>query len=200
MEWYDLSHPVVITDGNIKLGKIPNVSLPPIVSCQPGIPCAKTGAWYALKYQGRFSVQRARRHNWNKYKKRINAYFSDINRYLDRTQRKYFRWHPDGDIPSENYFDRMVETANDFPGINFLAFTKNYRLDITKCPDNLSLVFSAWPGLDIPDKISKERFAWVKEIDSRIPRKHFECLKHCDSCYKCWDLRGINKDVVFSKH
>ena len=189
-----------ISKGNSKLGKdMPNISLPPIVSCKSGAPCAKH--CYANKsYRLYPTVKNAWDHNWDLYNSDPDKYFSGIDSYLLNKQPMFFRWHVSGDIPNSYYLKMMVKLSKDYKGTRFLAFTKQYELfKGVKIPKNLSIVFSAWPGYDMP---KQNRFPVAYMQDGTETRVHntIECPGNCESCGMCWSLKDIGKNVVFNKH
>lgn len=201
MKTYQITDPVVISDGNNKIGKIPNISLTPIVTCNPDAPC-KTEGCYSMKAFKRFeSVRNARSHNMAIWKQYPNRYFKELNDYMLLKKPPYFRFHVDGDIPSQDYLDRMVLLAKSHPNTRFLAFTKQYHLDFSQCPENLVIIPSAWPNMDLPESIWNHRLAWMQDgREIRNRRVYFECHGHCSECYACWHIDRIDRDVVFAKH
>ena len=115
---------ISISKGNSKMGFIPSVSLPPIVTCANNCTCAKK--CYAAK------LCRLRPNVRNAYQKNLDILKNDIDNYFLQVKAaamvsKYFRFHVSGDIPDMNYLDRMVKLAQDLPGTTFLAFTKQYN-------------------------------------------------------------------------
>ena len=206
---YPIDHPTCISAGNPKIGPIPNISFPPVVSCQPNVPCAKDGC-YALKAWKQYpGTVRAWTHNWDKLKHNRDAFFDDIHKHLTikPRQRKFpvfLRWHVGGDIPDQDYLSRMKDHALEHRGIYMMAFTKNYSLNLGGLPQNLVVIPSAWPKFDMPEEISKQyRVAWVydeKNVDKRIRTNYYTCNGSCTNCWACWHINEIGKDVVFHKH
>ena len=197
---YFESDPIVISKGNDKIGKIPNVSLPPITSCVKGVPCAQENLCYSLKaWKAYQNVRDARLHYCRVWLNQPDKYFSDIREFLLKKKPDYFRFHVDGDIPDENYFNRMIRLADDFPNTRFLCFTKRYELPIQKSPCNLTIIPSAWPGYEM--KKDFERIAWMEDgREDRYNHARFDCSGHCSNCYACWHIYDIGQDVVFHKH
>jgi hypothetical protein len=206
---YPIDYPTRISEGNEKIGPIPNVSLPPIVSCQPNVPCANKGCYSMKSWNAYPNVRRARRHNWDKLHYNRDAFFQDIHDYLviKPRQRKFplfFRWQVDGDIPDQDYLERMKEVSRAHAKVKMLAFTKNYKLNLEELPKNLTIIPSAWPKLSVPEEVVKSRrMAWVydpKDVDERILGNYFVCSTACTGCWACWHIDQMEKDVLFHKH
>jgi len=188
----------IISKGNMKLGKIPNISLPPILSCGNKVECAKS--CYALKAFRLYpSAKKAWLNNLDLYNSDPNKYFGDIDGYLLKSKPAFFRFHQAGDILNQDYLNRMKVLCRKHKNVKFLCFTKKYNLDFRYKSSNLEIVFSAWPGRNIPK--SKFRIAWLDNgEDNRIPKSAIECPGHCDVCGMCWNLSKLNKDVKFKIH
>ena len=194
---------VKISSGNSKLGGIWNLSLPPIATCRKDAPCVKD--CYAMKPYRRFTnVRIAWMHNLTLWEKAPDQFEASLIVALSQiTRPRFFRWHTAGDIPTQGYLAMMFRVATACPDINFLAFTKRYEF-INNCPDttpeNITIVFSAWPGLKM-DNPYEFQVAWMQDgTEDRVPESAIECPGHCDECGMCWALDKINKDVVFHKH
>ena len=135
---------ITISKGNSKMGAIPSVSLPPIVTCKNCSSCAKK--CYAAKLCRLYpSVKASYDRNLRVLKDDRNGYFEQIKAAAMMT--KFFRYHVSGDIIDTDYLQRMCKLARELKGTNFLAFTKNYQ-DVNayfkthKKPANLKLIFS----------------------------------------------------------
>ena len=143
-----------ISGGNIKLGAIMNISLPPVVTCHNCSSCKNY--CYAVRTYNRFTSTAA---GWNDnyilYQVNPARYFAEISAAV-KTQR-FFRWHVSGDIVDLNYLYGMIRVALDNKKCEFLAFTKAYQIVNAAIaagaiiPDNLHLLFSASPGVDMPN-------------------------------------------------
>ena len=191
---------VTISDGNSKMGIVPSISLPPIVTCNKEAPCTKGGC-YALNGAFQYpSVQGAYAKNLNTFKSSPKDYFNAIDQWLHIRKPSIFRFHVSGDIPNKRYLTEMMKIAAYNPEIKFLAFTKKYALlKGISVPKNLSIVASAWTGFDMPDH--GYPIAWLKDgIETRIPKDAIECHGNCETCGMCWSLKKLGKDVFFNKH
>lgn len=191
-----------------KLGNIPAVNLPAVVTCRPGAPCTK--GCYACKGNFIFAnVQKSLRANLYCWQTHPDVYRSTVE--LAAMQNRFFRWHSSGDIPDESYLRMMFDVAEAVPICNFLAFTKraewvNSLLDVRAKPENLSLVLSAW-GNWIPDNPHNLPIAYVRlrsgEGASFIPADAKPCSGACYKCVggasNCWALKN-GESVVFNQH
>lgn len=194
-----------ISPENRKMGRMPSVSLPPVVTCNRDAGCTR-GDCYALrmcdyaigcrKSWGRNLEQW--RENPAEFERELDAYFGNLN------APRYFRWFVGGDIPDPHFWLLMVRIARKYPQVRFLAFSKQYEFLRGRIPSNLQIVVSAWPGLPIPRRLRRRfRVAWMrdpKNPDPRIPDDALKCPGGCDHCGMCWNLGEIGRDVVFDKH
>lgn len=198
-----------ISRGVSKLGTdIPSVNLPPVVTCRKEAPCYKK--CYARK--GRFSFSHNKQllqRNYDVWRNDPEAFENDVR--VAAWHSRFFRWHSSGDIPDEKYLDMMVRIAKDVPETRFLAFTKKCEMInewIRKngdLPENLSVVFSAWGSIFIPENPYQLSVAYVnlKDGSCKIPEDALRCPKYCGDCVmtgcSCWDLKK-NMSVVFNEH
>ena len=200
---------ICIAPGNSKTGRIPNVSMPPILSCR-GV-CGQCGRHCydgkaVLQYTG---TAKARARNWSIWKRDHAAYFAQIATYcLDRSP-EFFRYHSGGEIPDMDYFALMVFTARIVPGTHFLAFTKRHKLvadyiDLLaengqSLPDNLQVVLSAWPGMPV---YNPHGLPVSSPFPCDRPDGWQECPGNCEQCCRdrvgCWYLK--RGDVVGFKY
>lgn len=191
-----------ISEGNTKIGNIPNVSHSPIKGCPNGVPCAKKGECYAIKAYSRHKATTAAwNHNFDLLNSDISAYFNSLDEYLTEAKPNMFRIHVAGDFLNQAHLDMWKATAAKHSKTKFLAFTKQHGLDYNTTPQNLTIVFSMWPGFGDNQK-SMPR-AWMldpKNEDSRIPKNAIECSGTCESCGMCWSLNELKRDVFFRKH
>lgn len=201
---------VKISEGNSKVGRIPNLSLIPIKACGACFgnckpPCAKQ--CYALKAWKQYPDTRAAwTLNYTLARKDLNAFFEGIRVELAKRRKlPFFRWHVAGDILSPEYLEGMVYLAELFPETKFLAFTKQYRIVNeyqNDLPPNLTIVFSAWPGLTIenPKRLPVAYMIPENGEEPRVTKRTIRCPGNCESCGMCWDLPRLKRDVAFNEH
>ena len=199
-----------ISKTNSKLGLIPSVNLPPIITCRKNCPCVKD--CYALKGRYRFpNVKNNHEYNYQVYLSNPDAYFKEIEAEINNglMSYSYFRWHAAGDIVDEKYFAGMVKVALDLPNTSFLAFTKKFEI-VNKylrrggvIPENLHIVFSAWGDSFKIKNPYRFPVAYVRFLDDSrnktIPKEAVECSGDCTRCLQCWKIKK-GESVVFNKH
>lgn len=198
----------IFSDGNMKIGKIWNISHTPIKGCMPGVPCACAGGCYALKSYTQYP---ATRKAWDN---NFAALLLDaargfpvlqeaVTKLFAKTHPAFFRIHVAGDFLNQRHVNAWKMIAAKFSTTNFLAFTKRYDLKFDRLPPNLSVKLSVWPNwpeLKEEEVVPDTGVAWLRDEanpDGRIPATAFECPGSCQKCKYCWINPG---GVVFDKH
>lgn len=191
---------ISISVGNVKLGRIPSISLPPILTCNKNAPCTK-GDCYALKgcmiYK---QVKASYERNLKTYNEDPDKYFYALTRWIEIKKPRFFRIHTAGDFPDQEYVNRLITLCINIPTTKFLAFTKKYNLDYSNLPDNLSIIFSIWPNFDQSLDNNMPKAYMQDGTETRIPNNAIECVGNCEFCSMCLDLKNIGRDVYFHKH
>lgn len=194
-----------ISNGNKKMGQIPSVSLPPVVTCKNCETCAKK--CYALKLTKIYpSVKKAYDNNLEILKADRGAYFTQIKAVA--MLNKYFRFHVSGDIIDADYLDRMCKLARELKGTKFLAFTKNYEdvnayFETHKKPANLKLIFSLpFDGCSINNPHNLPTAAVI--LKGKQPADNYKiCGGNCSECacrgVGCWELKK-GETIAFYEH
>lgn len=143
-----------VSAGNMKLGAIMNISLPPVVTCHNCSNCKHY--CYAVRSYNRLpDTAAAWNDNYLLFLTDPVEYFRCISRAVK--MQRFFRWHVSGDIVNQDYFRNMIYVAKDNPNCEFLAFTKAYQIvnavldNGTEIPRNLHALFSAAPGNEMPN-------------------------------------------------
>lgn len=196
---------ISISPGNSKMGAIPSVSLPPIVTCPNGVPCAKK--CYANRIARRYpNVRNAYQKNLDILGDNWDGYWEQVRQAVKTT--RYFRYHVAGDIPNAGYFKEMVITARQNSGTMFLAFTKQYDIvnnyiDIMgNIPENLKIIFSEWEGLTVPNPHDLPTSAVI--FKGQMPADNWKvCGGNCFECacrgVGCWELKK-GETIAFYEH
>lgn len=204
------SNLISISNGNSKMGPIPSVSLPPVITCPGCHHCVdKNGKriCYAEKlYKLWSSVHTAYDRNYEILKSDRNAYFTQVKAAAMTT--RYFRWHVSGDIIDTDYLDRMVKMARELKSTEFLAFTKNYK-DVNnyfmnhRKPRNLHLIFSLpFTGATIENPHNLPTAAVI--LKGSEPEDDWKiCGGNCTECackgVGCWELKK-GETIAFYEH
>lgn len=196
---------VSISSSNRKMGAIPSVSLPPVVTCPRGVPCA--AKCYAAKLcRFRPTVREAYARNLEILRADSTEYWRQVR--LAASMTRYFRFHVSGDIIGADYFAEMVATAEALPGTEFLAFTKNYPVvnawiaERGQLPCNLHLIFSEWGGAELPNPHGLPTAAVI--FKGEEPRDGWKvCGGNCAECacrgVGCRDLKP-GETIAFYEH
>lgn len=183
--------PMCISNGNVKIGRVMNVSLAPILSCGN---CSECQFWcYDIKacLQYTKTVVDARIRNWVIFIRDRDEFFRRIEDKLRRRRKnKYFRWHVAGDIVDLDHFIRMVEVAKNHPDFIFWTYTKMYAIVNEFCdkygketiPSNFSVMFSEWRGLPMDNPYGFAEFRVRFDGEPEPPCYH--CPGNCDVCKK----------------
>lgn len=197
---------VKISPGNTKMGAIPSVSLPSVITC---IKCGCNSKCYAAKLERlRPSVKAAYQNNLDVLLSDPEQYWKEVRANLNLT--RYFRFHVSGDIPDADYFSNMVESARLCDGCEILCFTKKYEIvnsyikTHVELPENLHIIFSGWAGLKMDNPFSLPE-AHVRYRDGSTTASSFaaECGGNCTECAVtddgCWTLKR-GEQVIFNEH
>ena len=195
---------ISVSPGNQKMGFIPSVSLPPVITCANGCTCAKK--CYAAKLcRIRKNVREAYQRNLDILTQDPAAYWLQVKAAAMVT--KYFRFHVSGDIVNAEYFANMIKTAEELPGTAFLAFTKQYtivnqHLNGAKLPENLKIIFSAWPGMPMENPHNLPVANVI--FKGQTPADNWKiCGGNCAECacrgVGCWELKP-GEQIAFYEH
>lgn len=197
---------VKISPGNTKLGSIPSVSLPAVITCRE---CDCHQKCYARKLERlRPAVRNAYRHNLEVLQNDPDTYWREVEAAIMLT--RFFRFHVSGDIPDDKYFDKMVEIAERNQHCQILCFTKKYEIinnhiaDNWAVPDNLRVIFSAWDNLPVDNPYNLPvAYVRFKDGHTDAPENAVNCSGNCSECAStdggCWTL-GVGEAVVFEEH
>lgn len=196
---------VSISAGNTKMGAIPSISLPPVITCAAGCKCA--AKCYAAKLcRLRPTVRAAYQRNLDILAEDPGDYWRQI-RAAAATAR-FFRFHVSGDIPDQGYLLEMIFTAQSNPGTQFLAFTKQYEIVNGllamgyAIPANLKLIFSAWPGMPMDNPYRLPVANVIFRGQQPDPAWKI-CGGNCTECacqgVGCWELKR-GESIAFYEH
>lgn len=115
----------------------------------------------------------------------------------------YFRWHDAGDIQSLEHLSKIVQIANNLPGIRFwlptreTAIVKEFLASGKTFPANLTVRISAPMIGRAPEKIAGTVGSSVENSSA------FQCPapsqgNSCGDCRACW--KKTTREVSYNKH
>ena len=186
---------ICISEGNRKIGRVMNVSLPPIMTCANCKECKHYcyDIKSCLQYPG--TVIDARIRNYMILTKNRDEFFSRIDEKMTaRRKNKYFRWHVAGDIIDIDYFSRMIKIAREHTDFIIWTYTKNYnvvnewisRNGKENLPKNFTIMFSEWRGMEMinPYGMPEFRVVFKNDVNKPDPKQNHYCPGNCDICKK----------------
>lgn len=197
---------VSISPGNSKMGAIPSVSLPSIITCRENCLCAKK--CYARKLERlRPAVRKAYQNNLDILLNDPDTYWREVEAAVMLSH--FFRFHVSGDIYDASYLDNMVNLACRNQHCQILCFTKKYWLvneyiPTHIMPDNLHLIFSGWPGLRMNNPFClPEAHVLFRDGTTTAKEGAIPCNGNCTECAVtdggCWTLKS-GQQIVFKEH
>lgn len=202
---------LALSKGNRKIGRVMNVSLPPVVTCANCKQCKYL--CYDIKACNQYpnTVIDARVRNLSILLKDRDEYFARIDRAMDRRRtNKYFRWHVAGDIIDVDYFARMIDNARRHPDFIIWTYTKNYAVvnawiaenGRDALPNNFSVMFSEWRGLpmDNPYNMPEFRVVFKDDENKPDPATNYYCPGNCDICKACGRGCVAGETVYCNEH
>lgn len=203
-----LNEHISISPGNIKMGAIPSVSLPPIVTCSPEA-CKFCGKKCYARRMTRFhtSVREAYERNLRILQDDPDKFWREIRAAL--LINSYFRFHVSGDIPDATYLKQMIAQTEGNKHCQILCFTKKYDivnecLKELKLPQNLHLILSAWRGLEMfnPHNLPEAHVFYRDGFTTASDGAKY-CSGNCTECAvegkNCWTLQK-GEQIIFKEH
>ena len=196
---------VTISYGNIKMGAIPSVSLLPGMTCPAtcketcGVDCY---AWKIALI--RSNVMKSYAKNTAIATLQPDIYWTQVKAAAIGS--RWFRFHVAGDIPTSDYFNRMIQLVKELHNTTFLCFTKRYEIVNSwiekngSLPNNLKLLFSGWDGMKPVNPYNLPETTVYKSEPSEswllCGGNCFECS--CRGC-GCWKAEK-GETIAFKLH
>lgn len=180
---------VSISKGNMKVGNVPNISLPADKTCLNCKDCqlACYDKKACLQYP---NVMNARAKNYSIMKRSIKQYFKQVKDGIKKCKEMFFRFHVGGDISSEEYLDGMVKVTNE---------TLKHHWTYTKSQDlcneyikkhggfweeiapHLVIMYSRWGYAPINNPYNMPVF-WCIVKGQKAPKDMYHCPGNCKIC------------------
>lgn len=200
---------VSISHGNAKMGAIPSVSLPPIITCSKEA-CKHCGKkCYAAKIAKLRpkTVGAAYQRNLDILKENPEQFWREVDAAL--MVNRFFRFGVSGDIYNRDYLENMVRLAKKNSHCEILCFTKqfdivNEYLEHHRLPKNLHLIFSGWRGMTMNNPYNlPEAHVMYKDGYTTAKDGAKWCSMNCHSCAvegrNCWVLKN-GESIMFREH
>ena len=196
---------ISISNGNRKMGAIPSISLPPIITCAHNCTCAKK-CYAARICRFRKSVRDAYCRNLEILEKAPDEFWEQVESAVKTS--RFFRFHVSGDFPTPEYFSNVVKIARRNPHCEILAFTKRYNLvnnyisNHGELPENLHVIMSEWPGMDMENPYNLPVAHVI--FRGQEPQEDWKiCGGNCLQCacrgVGCWQLAN-GDHIAFYEH
>lgn len=200
---------VSISRGNAKMGAIPSISLPALITCSPEACkcCGKKCYAHKIAKLRPKTVGAAYQRNLDILKENPEQFWREVNAAVAVT--RFFRFGVSGDIYDYDYFDNMVKVARNNKDTQILCFTKQFDivnewLKSHRLPKNLHVIFSAWRGMEMnnPNNLP-EAHVFYKDGYTTAGDGAKLCTGNCFECSinkaNCWSLKK-GEAVVFKEH
>lgn len=201
---------ISISRGNAKMGAIPSLSLPALITCSPEACkcCGKKCYAHKIAKLRPKTVGAAYQRNLDILKNEPEKFWREANAALATT--RFFRFSVSGDIYDKDYLANMVRLAKQNKHCEILCFTKKFDicnewLDEHKSfPKNLHILFSGWKGLQMNNPYNLPE-AHVLYRDGTTTAKDGAkyCSGNCFECAiandNCWSLKN-GEQVIFKQH
>lgn len=189
---------VIFSTGNMKIGRVLNVSTAPIITCGHCNHCS--GHCYDIKaclqYPG---ALKARANNTAIAMIDRPRFFAEIGAKMDRRRKNlYMRFHVGGEIMDMDYLERMIATAREH-GARYKAiwtytkehalvneYVKNHGGNKACVTDYMTIMYSHWYGTTVDNPYDFPVF-WTVKTEDDIAECHangvtWECPGNCDIC------------------
>ena len=190
---------MLLSRGNLKLGKLPSFSLPVITTC-PGKTAFCDHFCYGL--QGMFTLAQIRDLNERRLDASLKSDFvSIIVEEMKKTRAPALRLHVIGDFYMPEYIEKWIQIATSLNEVSFFGSTRSWRCDfliepLEKLRDLPNVYLKA--SIDATDNLDPFGHGWrVWSIDGKgLPCPHdFKMVEDCANCRRCWTQK--NTDTSF---
>ena len=198
---------VSISKGNVKMGDIPSVSLPPYFTCPSSCISTCAAKCYAAKICNlRPNVLASYSRNLYIAIHHPDVYWSQVKAAMRKT--KWFRFHVSGDFLNYEYFLQTIKACEECPDTQVLCFTKRFEY-VNKYlnggntfPSNLHLLLSGWENLT-PDNPFRLPETNVIMKGAEKKQNWILCGGNCTACANagagCWGVRS-GDTIAFPIH
>ena len=181
---------MLISRGNLKLGKLPSFSLPVITTCPGKTPFCDQ---YCYGLKGMFTLQQIKDKNERRLDASLRSDFVPIIvKEIQKTRAPAFRLHVIGDFYSPEYIKRWGQIATILYEVIFFGSTRSWRCEFLSKPlkefRDLENVYMK-ASVDATDYLDPFSCGWrVWSIEGEgLPCPHdSRAVQDCASCGRCW--------------
>jgi len=190
---------MLISRGNLKLGKLPSFSLPAISTCPGKTPFCDR---YCYGLKGMFTLQQIKDINERRLDASLKSDFIPIIvKEIRVTGAPAFRLHVIGDFYSSEYIKKWIQIATILYEVNFFGSTRSWRCDflwesLKEFRDLPNVYMKA--SIDATDHLEPFSCGWrVWSIEGEgLPCPHDSRLvADCAGCRRCWTQKDA--DISF---
>lgn len=207
-----------ISAKNSKIGETPSVSQAAVFTCPNCDQCK----WLcydirdSFKFGWNSTTMKARARNTALLLYAIDEYFKQWNEFLDKTKKRFVRYHVGGEITGKKHFEYMIDAVKRHPHITFWTYTKNYKIvnDYVRdhggsieaaIPANFSIMFSEWDGMPIDNPYGFPIFTCVLKNGNKNHEKEFfdklhTCPGKCKICIESGNGCPFRKSAKVLEH
>ncbi len=198
-----------LQQGNTKTGKnCWTVSLIPILDCVNCTEC-KYNCYDICNVCFQPVVQNDRARNSALHKADPCRFWEEVDMQIKANYVMELRINVGGDL-TDNDFEYIKVLGEENPKTKILFFTKNYDginkfLNNNSFPDNVSVLMSAWIGMEMdnPHNLPCSHVLWEDGTTSAPDFGAYYCSGNCSECaFKgegCWNLKH-GEHVIFKAH
>ena len=186
---------MLISKGNLKLGKLPSFSLPVLTTCPGKTPFCDQFC-YGLK--GMFILPKIKDKNERRLDASLkNDFVPTIIKEIRGTKAPAFRLHVIGDFYSSEYIQKWIDIALELQEVILFGSTRSWRCDflaekLKEFRDLENVYMKA--SIDATDHLDPFSCGWrVWSIEGKgVPCPHDDkVVEDCASCGRCW----LHKDT-----
>ena len=187
---------MLISRGNLKLGRLPGFSLPVITTCPGKTPFCDH---FCYGLQGMFTLRQVKDSNERRLEASLKSNFVPIIIHeIRKTRAPAFRLHVIGDFYMPEYIVKWIHIARALPEVAFFGSTRSWRCDFLIKPleefKDLTNVYMK-ASIDATDYLDPPSCGWrVWSIDGvGVPCPHdSKIVEDCASCGRCWTRKDTD--------
>jgi len=184
---------MLISRGNLKLGKLPSFSLPVITTCPGKTPFCEA---FCFGLKGNYILPSVKDTNERRLEASLRSDFVPIIvQEIRKTKAQAFRLHVVGDFYSEEYIRKWEEIAAELENVIFFGSTRTWRCGymgeaLKALRDRPNVFMKA--SVDLTDDLDPTICGWrVWSIEGEgDPCPHdYSIVEDCNDCGRCWKQR-----------